>query len=131
MSKDGKQKRRGGKSRESTERRRGTLRRDALPTPLPRHQQPTINDKKRASCLAAATDFADALEQHLAEVRKSRSNLDEIVRLLNTGTDPASIINIIESAIEDCRVSFAKGGKTLGDFKEVLATDDEAPGRER
>jgi hypothetical protein len=131
MSKDGKQKRRGGKSRESTERRRGTLRRDALLTPLPRHRQPTINDKKMASCLAAAAEFADALENDGAELRKSRFKLDEIVHLLNSGTDPARIMNIIESAVQECRVTFAEGRKTLGDFKEVFAMDDEASGPER
>jgi hypothetical protein len=131
MSKDGKQKRRGGKSRESTERRRGTLRRDALPTPLPRHQQPTINDKKMASCLAAAAEFADALENDGAELRKSRFKLDEIVHLLNSGTDPASIMNIIESAVQECRVTSAEGRKTLGHLKELRTLAWEAFGLER
>jgi len=131
MSKGGKQKRRGGKSRESTARRRGTTRRDALSTPLPHRRQPTINDEKMAAYLAAAAEFTDALERQLAELRKSRSNLDEIVHLLKTGSDPASIMNIIESAVEECRGTFANGGKTLGEFKEVFAKDDEAPGSER
>jgi len=130
MSKDGKQKRRGGKSRE-TEPRRGTLRREALPTPLPRHRPPTINDKKMASRLAAAAEFAAALENDEAELRKSRLKLDEIVHLLNSGTDPASIMNIIESAAQECRVTFARGRKTLGDFKEVFTKDDEASGSGR
>jgi hypothetical protein len=131
MSKDGKQKRRGGKSRGSTEPRRGILRREALPTPLPRHRPPTINDKKMASRLAAAAEFAAALENDEAELRKSRLKLDEIVHLLNSGTDPASIMNIIESAAQECRVTFARGRKTLGDFKEAFAKDDEAPGSGR
>ena len=112
MSHDGGQKRRGGKSRQSTKRRRSALHRDALPNvPLPRHRQPAINDRKRASCLAAAAPFADALEHHRAELRKSRLNLDEIVHLLNAGTDPASIRNIIESAVKECRVIFVRAGK--------------------
>jgi hypothetical protein len=84
-----------------------------------------------ASCLAAAAEFADDLENKAAELRKSRLKLDEIVHLLNFGTDPASIMNIIESAVQECRVTFAGGGKTLGDFKEVFATDDETSWPER
>jgi hypothetical protein len=128
MSKDGKQKRRGGKNRESSGRRRRTLRREALPTPLPRHRPPTINDKKIESCLAAAAEFVDALEHDRAELQKSGLKLDEIVHLLNSGTDPASIMNIIESAVQECRVTFAEGRKTLGDLKELKTMAREALG---
>lgn len=132
MSHDGEQKRRGGKSRKSTKRRRGALHRDALPSvPLPRHRQPSANDRKRASRLIAAAEFADALEHHRAELRKSRLNLDEIVHLLKGGTDPASISNIIETAVEECRVICAKGRETFDDFKELFAKDAEASGPER
>ena len=96
MSKDRKQKRGGGKSRNRTARRRG-----ALPTPLP-HRRPAINDKQMAFCLSHSAELADALEHHRDELRKSRLKLDEIVHLLNAGTDPASIMNIIESAVEEC-----------------------------
>ena len=131
MSKDGKRKGRGEKSRESTGRRRGILRHEGQPTPLPRHRPPTTNDKKVASCLAAAAELAASLERDVAELQKSRLKLDEIVHLLSSGTDPASIMNIIESAVHECRVTFAEGRKTLGDFKEVFAMDDEASGPER
>ena len=126
MSHDGEQKRRGGKSRKSTKQRTGILHRNALPNvPLPRHgQQPTINGKKGASCLTVATEFADALKHHNAELRKSRLNLDHIVRLLDAGTDPASIRNVIETAVEEFRVTLARGKETLGDFKELFARDE-------
>jgi hypothetical protein len=53
MSHDGNQKRRGGKSRAKYS-GEGALHREALPNvPLPRHRQPAINDRKRASRLAA------------------------------------------------------------------------------
>jgi len=131
MSHDGKQKRRGGKGRQSTK-RRGALHRDALPSvPLPRRRQPAINDSKRASCLAASPGFADALEHHHAELLKSRLKLDEIVHLLKAGTDPASIRNIIETAVEECRVTFAKGEETLDDLKELCTTAEESPGPKR
>ena len=105
--------------------------REALPTPLPHHRPRTINDKKMASCLAAAAKFTDALKHDGAELRKSRLKLDEIVILFKTGAEPASIMNLIESAVQECRRDFAQGRKTLGDFEEVFATDDEAsaPGR--
>jgi hypothetical protein len=132
MSQDGKQKRRGGKKLQRTQRRTSAEHRDDLPNaPLPRHRQPAINNKMMVSRLAASPEFADALEQQHAELRKSRLKLDEIVHLLNSGTDPASIMNIIESAVQECRVNFAEGRKTLAAFKEVFATDGEAPGRER
>lgn len=84
-----------------------------------------------AAYLAAAAKFTDAVEHDGAELRKSRLKLDEIVNLLRTGTEPASIMNIIESAVQECRATFAGGGKTLGDFKEVFAMDDETSGPER
>ena len=54
-------------------------------------------------------------------------NLDEIISLLNAGTDPASIRNIIETAVEECRVTVAKGKETLDDFKELFTTAEEGP----
>ena len=99
--------------------------------PCPATGSRPLTMRRLEAYLAAAAKFADALEHDTAELRKSRLKLDEIVHLLKTGTDPASIMNIIESAVEECRVTFAKGRKTLGDFKEVFAMDDEAPGPER
>jgi len=129
MSNDGKQTRRGGKSRQRTKRRASPLLRAALPnTPLPRHRQPTINHEKLEAYLAAVAKFTDALERDTAKLRKSRLKLDEIVHLLNSGTDPASVMNTIESAIQECRVTFAEGRKTVGDFNEAFATDDDGPG---
>lgn len=119
MSDDGKQKRRGGKSRQRTKRRITALRRDALPTPLPRRRQPSI-DKDVASHLAAAAEFADTLEHDGAELQKSRLKLDEIVQLLNSGTDPASIMNLIESALQDCRETFAEGRKNIRRFQRSV-----------
>lgn len=73
MSHDGKQKRRGGKSGnvQSGEEAPCTVR-PCQTCPCPATGSPAINDRKRASCLAAAAEFADALEHHGAELRKSR-----------------------------------------------------------
>src|ERR1035441_1224066 len=92
MSDDGKQKRRGGKSRQRTKRRTTALLRDAPPkTPLPRHRLPTINHEKLDAYLAAVEKFVDNRNRDLADLRKSRAKLEEIVHLLKTGTDPAGI----------------------------------------
>jgi len=132
MSHDGKQKRRGGKSGQGTKPRTSALLREARPNaPLSLLRQPGINDGKRASCMAAAAEFADALEHDRAELRKSGSKLEEIVHLLNTGTDPASIRNIIESAVDEFRLTLAKGKETLDGLKELFATAEVAPGPER
>lgn len=132
MSHDGKQKRRGGKKRPRTKRRTSALRRDDLPgAPLPRHRQPAINNKTMVSRLAASPEFADALEHQRVELRKSRLKLDEIVQLLNSGTRPASIMNLIESAVQECRVTFAEGRETLEDWKEFYTMAEEAPGPKR
>ena len=129
MSDDGKQKRRGGKSRQRTKRRTTTLLRDALPnTPLPRHRQPTINHEKLDVYLAAVAKFTDALERDTAKLRKSRLKLDEIVRLLKTGTDPASIQNDIESAAVQLRAEVAKANGALDDMKELKTIAKEALG---
>lgn len=130
MDNDGKQKLKGGKKRGTTKRRRGALHRDVLPTPLPRHRQPTINHEKLEAYLAAVAKFTDALERDGAELRKSRLKLDEIVHLLKSGNEPSSVMDLIESAVQECRVTFADSRKTLGGFKEASATDDESAGPE-
>jgi hypothetical protein len=121
MSDDGKRKRRGGKT-SRTKRRTNAQLRDALPNvPLPRHRQPTINPKETTAHLATAAEIADELEHDRAELGKAGSKLEEIVHMLNAGTDPASITNIIESALEQHQASVAKTKQTLDDLKEVSA----------
>jgi hypothetical protein len=104
MSDGGKHKRRGRKTNRTKRRT----------TALPRHRQPTINHEKLEAYLAAAAKFVDALEHDGAELRKSRLKLDEIVHLLKTGTDPASIQDYIESAVEQTRATLRASGSLLG-----------------
>ncbi len=122
MSDNGNQKGRSGKSRQRTKRPTSALLRDALPNvPLPRHRQPTINHKETTAHLATAAEIADELEHDRAELGMAGSKLEEIVHMLNAGTDPASITNIIESAFEQHRAALAKTKQTLDDLKEVSA----------
>ena len=132
MSDDGKRKRRGGKSRQRTKRPTTALLRDALPkTPLPRHRQPTINHEKLEAYLAAVEKFVDARNHDRAELRKSGANLEEIVRLLKSGTDPASIQHEIESAVEQFRADIAKANEALDDMKELKTISQGSSGLER
>jgi hypothetical protein len=125
---DGKRKRRGGKT-SRTKRRTTALVRDALPNrPLPRHRQPTINHEKMDAYLAAAAKFVDDRNRDLADLRKSGAKLEEIVRLLKTGTDPASIQHPIESAVEQLRADVAKAIGALDDMKELKTVAREALG---
>ena len=132
MSDDGKQKRRGGETRQQTERRTMRFSGDEnapieklteatrlSPGALPRHRQPAINDQKMVACLAAAAKFADAIEADRAELGKSASNLNQIARMLNSGIDPACIIEILESVLEQHRTALAKAHETLDDLKEL------------
>lgn len=129
MSDDGKQTRRGGKSRQRTKRRTTALLRDALPnTPLPRHRQPTINHEKMDAYLAAAAKLVDDMNHDRAGLRKSGANLEEIVRLLKTGIDPASIEHDIESAVVQFRAEIAKANRALDDMKELKTIAKEALG---
>lgn len=129
MSYDDKQKRRGGKSRQRTKRRTSPLLRGALPkVPLPRHRQPTINHEKMEAYLAAAAKLANDINHDRADLRKSGLNLEEIVQLLNTGTDPASILNLIETAVEQFRAATAKATESLDDLKELKTIAKEALG---
>lgn len=119
---DGKRRPRRSKTRHQTKRQTSVLRRDALPNvPPPRHRQPTINDEKMAAYLSAAAKFEDTLKHDYAELRKSRLKLDEIVQLLNSGADPASITDIVESAIEQLRATI-RASQTLDDLKELKTT---------
>jgi hypothetical protein len=154
MSDDGKQKRRGGKSRQRTERPTirfsgdenapieklieaprqspGARLRDALPNvSLPRHRQPAINHQKMVACLAAAAKFADAIEADRAELGKSASNLNQIARMLNAGIDPACIMDILESALEQHRTALAKAHETLDDLKGLRTMAMQALGYEK
>jgi hypothetical protein len=128
MSDGGKRKRRGGKSRQRTTRRTSALLRDALPnTPLPRQRRPTIDHEKMDAYLAAVAKFVDALEHDGAELRKSRLKLDEIVHLLKTGTDPASIQDYIESAVEQTRATL-RASQSVDDLKKLKTIAKEALG---
>ena len=129
MSDDGKQKRRGGKSRQRTKRRTTALLRDAPPkTPLPRHRQPTINHEKLEAYLAAVEKFVDNRNRDLAELRKSGANLEKIVQLLKTATDPASTEHDIESAVEKYRGALAKANESFDDLKELKTVAKETLG---
>lgn len=77
--------------------------------------------------MAAAAKFVDALERDGAELRKSRLKLDEIVYLLKTGTDPASIQHDIESAIEQTRATL-RTSQSVGDLKKLKTIAREALG---
>ena len=71
------------------------------------------------ACLAAAAKFADAIEADRAELGKSASNLNQIARMLNSGIDPACIMEILESVLEQHRTALAKAHETLDDLKEL------------
>ena len=129
MSDDGKQKRRGGKSRQRTKRRTTALLHHALPnTPLPRHRQPNINHEKMGAYLAAAAELVDDINYERADLRKSGAKFEEIVHLLKTGTDPASIQQDIESAVVELRAYVAKANGALDDMKELKTVAKEALG---
>ena len=129
MSDDGKRKRRGGKSRQRTKRRTSPLLRGALPkTPLPRHRQPTINHEKLEAYLAAVEKFVDDRNRDRAELRKSGANLEKIVQLLKTATDPASTQHDIDSAVEKYQGALAKANESFGDLKELKIIAKEALG---
>jgi ATP phosphoribosyltransferase len=118
MSDDGKRKRRGGKTNRTKRRT----------TALPRHRQPTINHEKLEAYLAAVEKFVDARNRGLVALRKSRANLDEIVRLLKSGTDPASIQYDIERAVVQLRANVAKANAELDDRTELKTIAKEALG---
>jgi DNA-binding transcriptional MerR regulator len=126
MSDDGKRNRRGGKTNRT---KRRTTARDVLPnTPLPRHRQPTINHEKIEAYLAAAAKHVDDRKHDRAKLRKSGANLEEIVQLLKSGTDPASIQHEIESAVEQFRADIAKVNEALDDLKKLKTIAREALG---
>lgn len=129
MSDGGKRKRRGGKSRPRTKGRTSALLRNALPnTPLPRHRQPTINHEKLEAYLAAAAKLVDDINHERADLRKSGAKFEEIVHLLKTGINPASIQHDIESAVEQFRADVAKANESLDDLKKLKTIAKEALG---
>ena len=115
---DGNRKRKGSKTRHRTKRRTTALRRDALPnTHRLRHRQPTISHEKLDAYLAATAKFVGERNHDRAGLRKAGANLEEILHLLKTGTDPASVTNLIETAVKQYGVALAKANESLDELK--------------
>jgi hypothetical protein len=102
-----------------------------LDAPLPKRRRPTVKDQAMTSYLAATAKVADALRGNLAELGKSGSNLNQVAYMLNAGADPARIMNIIESAVEEHRAALAKLNETMTDALEIRTMAMEALGLER
>jgi hypothetical protein len=85
-----------------------------LDAPLPRRRrQPTFNDKALSAYTAATAKVADEWRAAKAELGKIGSNLNQIAYMLNVGTDPGRISNIVKSAIEDFTALIAKLDRAL------------------
>jgi hypothetical protein len=94
-----------------------------LDAPLPRRQrQPTFNDKALTAYMAATAKVADAWRAAKAELGKQGSNLNQIAHMLNAGTDPSRISNIVRTAIEEFSALTAKLDRALDDDLKELRT---------
>ena len=119
MSDDGRQKRRGGKSRQRTKPRTSALLRDALPNvPLPRHRQPTLKTKK--------TD-RDLFDQQLIRVHNDYIGpaLKEAIARANSVLKPTSSVvihAIFAAAFNACMEAESDERKAYALFKETAAS---------
>ena len=102
-----------------------------LDAPLPKRRQPTIRHQQMAQFLAATAKVADALRGNLAELGKSGSNLNQVAYMLNAGTAPPRIMNIIQTALQEHGAVVAKLNETLTDALEIRTMAMEALGLER
>ena len=94
-----------------------------LDAPLPRRRrQPTVNDKALAAYLAATAKVADTWKEKKAEMGKPGSNLNQVAYMLNAGTAPARITNIVESAVEEVRAVIANHDRALDEDLIELRT---------
>ena len=94
-----------------------------LDAPLPRRQrQPTFNDKALTAYLAATSKIADTWRAEKAEMGKQGSNVNQVAYMLNAGTDPGRISNIVKSAIEEFSALVAKLDRALDDDLQELRT---------
>ena len=94
-----------------------------LDAPLPRRQrQPTFNDKALSAYTAGTAKVADEWRAVRAELGKPGSNLNQVAYMLNAGTDPGRISNIVKSAIEDFSALIAKLDRALDDDLKELRT---------
>ena len=128
MSKDSKQKHKDSKTHHRTKPQTSALRRDASPKVRPsRQRQSTVSDKKTAAFLAAAAKFEGTLKHDYTELRKSRLKLEEIVQLLDSGADPASIMNCVESAVQQTRATL-RASRIVRELEELKTKAKEALG---
>ena len=90
---------------------------------LPRRQhQPTFNDKALTAYMAATAKVADTWRAEKPDMGKQGSNVDQVAYMLNAGTDPGRISNIVKSAIEDFSALIAKLDRALDDDLQELRT---------
>jgi len=113
MTDNGKRRRRGGQinrrgaaritdaHKSRTAGRRGTHR-------VSRSPRPPVENGNIAASRALADKFTKTLRVHRAELRKVRSQTDEILQMLNAGADPESCRDIIETAAQQWSVTFQR-----------------------
>ena len=102
-----------------------------LDAPLPTRRNPAINNEAMTHYLANTATLSDKLTAFLAEMGKSGSNLNQIAYMLNAGTDPARIMNIVETGIVNHLALVSECKEGLGDLKEIRTMGMNALGLER
>ena len=72
-----------------------------LGIPLPRTRHPRADDELMRQFFTEISRARDALKPHEAELGKSGSNLNQITHVLNTDRAPQSVMNILESTLQE------------------------------
>ncbi len=72
-----------------------------LSIPPPRARRPRVDDDLMRQFFTEIARARDALKPHEAELGKSGSNLNQIAHVLNTDRAPESVMNILESTLEE------------------------------
>jgi hypothetical protein len=90
-----------------------------LGIPLPRVRRPRVDDELMRQFFTEIARARDAVKAAEAELGKSGSNLNQITHVLNTDRAPESVMNILESTLQDHREVLQHVAQVIRDLEEL------------
>ncbi len=99
--------------------------------PGPRVRRGSVNAQAVAKFLGVLGRTADAVRSSLAEFGKVNSNVNQIAHALNAGRPPETVMNIIETTLQEHRAAMESHNEIVRDLLELRTMAMHALGYER
>jgi hypothetical protein len=101
-----------------------------LATPLPRTRRPRADDDLMRQFFSNLARARDALKPVEAELGKSGSNLNQIAHVLNADRPPQTVMNILQTNLEEHFEALRELGQAIRDLEELRTAGMNAMGLE-